>query len=237
MRKERLHTKPFITAGGFLAAGVILIALGFLLSDDPGMNNYPLAAFGLLFLIVAAVTFVMYGAIEKRYRNLLREGPLLRYSLPAEARQEQVQQNIDEIRSNNKALLMVMLFFCVLFAGILPIFVEKKLLLAAICLALAAWAVTSYRVRKLQSGGEGVILSRGGAFLEGAFHTWDLPGAGVTGLEYTPPGPGEAPGRLRIEYAAEAHPVSVTEAIVLLVPGELEERMPEVLQALEAVHG
>ncbi len=238
MRKERLHTIPFITAGVFLLAGIILMALGFLRGDDPSMNNYALAAFGLLFLIVAAVIFAMYWAIEKRYRNLLREEPLLRYTLKAEAHKAHIEKNIEELKSKNKALLFVMLFFCILFAIILPFFVEEKLTMIAICLGLgafltlAAWVITAYRVRKLKRGGEEVILGRGGAFLEGSFHAWDMPGTGITGLEYEPSTMPGKMGKLTIEYTAQSIPAPLTETIVLLIPDGLDNRMPAVIQAL-----
>lgn len=238
MRKERLHTKPFITAGVLLLVGIILMALGFIRGDDPGMNNYALAAFGLLFLIVAIVTLVMYWAIEKRYRNLLHEEPLLRYTLKAEAHQTQIQKNIDELKSKNKALLFVMLFFCVLFAVILPFFVEEKLTMIAICLGLgafltlAAWVITAYRVRKLKRGGEEVILGRGGAYLEGSFHAWDMPETSITNLSYEPSTELGKMGKLTIEYTAQSVPAPLTETIVLLIPDELDNRMPGVIQAL-----
>lgn len=239
MSKEYLHKKPFVAAGVFLLAGVILVAWGFIQSGDPDRNNYALAAFGLLFLIVAAVTFAMYGALEKRYRNLLQSGPLLRYSLAEEGKQAQREKNIAELRMRNRALLMVMLFFCVLFAIILPFFVEEKLLMAAICLGLggfltlAAWLITSYRVKKMRRGGDEVILGRGGILLNGSFHAWDMPGTGITDLAYEPPGGNGKPGELRIEYAAELHPAPVTETVILHIPAELADRVPGVLQALE----
>ncbi len=239
MFNKYLHKKPFVTAGVFLLAGIVLVALGFFRSGDPSMNNYALGAFGLLFLIVAAVTFAIYGAMEKRYRNLLREEPLLRYILPEEGRRTQSDKNVAELRMKNKALLTVMLFFCGLFAVVLPFFVEEKLLMIGICLgigaflALAAWTITSYRVRKLRRGGKEVILGRGGAYLEGAFHAWDMPGTGITDLAYEPPSWKGKPGELRIEYTAQALPAPLTEIITLLIPRELEDKIPMVLQALE----
>ena len=241
MHKERLHTKPFLMAGLFLLAGIILISLGFIPGSSSNMNNYAFAAFGLLFLIVAAVTFAMYNSLEKRYHKLLQEEPLLRYTLKAEAHQTQIQKNVNELKSKNKALLFVMLFFCSLFAIILPFFVEEKLLMVTICLglgaflSLAAWVVTSNRVRKLQRGGEEVILGRGGAFLEGSFHAWDMPETGITDLLFEPSTSPGMMGKLKMEYTAQSSPAPLTETIVLLIPHELEDRIPGVLQVLEEV--
>ncbi|NLO13031.1 MAG: hypothetical protein GX124_02785 [Clostridiales bacterium] len=243
MKKEHLYIKPFITAGAFLLAGIILLAGGFIQSGDPNMNQYALVAFGLLFLIVAAVIFAMYGVMEKRYRSLFRDGPLLRFALPKDSHRMQAEKNIAQLRMKNKALLMVMLFFCALFAVILPFFVEEKLLMAGICLglgaflALAAWLITSYRVRKIRRSGDEVILGRGGAFLNGSFHAWNMPGAGITDLAYEPPGGKQEPGELRIEYAAGIHPAPVTETLILQIPAELEDKIPRVLQALEEGRG
>ena len=237
--KDRLIIKPFIVAATMLVAGLILIVLGFARSGNANMNNYALATFGLLLVIAGAITSVMYGALERRYRRLLRERPLLHYTLKAEAHQAQIKKNIDELKSKNKALLFVMLFFCVLFAIILPFFVEEKLVMIAICLgfgaflSIVAWIITSYRVRKLRKGGEEVILGRGGAYLEGSFHAWDMPETGITNLSYEPSTiPGNI-GKLTIEYTAQSIPAPLTETIVLLIPGELEHQIPGVLRALE----
>ena len=241
--KDRLYIKPLIAAATMLVAGVILMILGFVRSGDANMNNYALAAFGLLLVIAGVIISVMYGALEKRYRRLLREGPLLRYTLKAETNQAQIQKNIDELKSKNKALLFVMLFFCVLFAIILPIFVEEKLIMIAICLglgaflAMAALGITAYRVRKLQRGGEEVILGRGGAYLEGSFHAWDIPETSITALRYAPPSNPGKMGKLAIEYTAQSIPAPLIETIVLLIPDELADRMPGVIQALEEARG
>ena len=207
----------------------------------PRMNSYALATFGLLFLIVAVVIFAIYGAMEKRYRSLLRDEPLLHYTLPEDSHRMQTEKNIAALRMKNKALLTVMLFFCGLFAIILPFFVEEKIPMIGICLgigaflALAAWTITSYRVRKMLRGRKEVILGKGGAFLDGAFHVWDMPGTGITGLAYEPPSQKGRLGELQIEYTAEALPAPITETIVLLIPPNLGKEMPGVLEALETV--
>ena len=95
--KDRLIIKPFIVAATMLVAGLILIVLGFARSGNANMNNYALATFGLLLVIAGAITSVMYGALERRYRRLLRERPLLHYTLKAEAHQAQIKKNIDEL--------------------------------------------------------------------------------------------------------------------------------------------
>ena len=243
MSKQRLHTIPFITAGVFLLAGIALMMIGLMMADGQDMNGYALGAFGLLFVITAAVTFAMYSSLEKRYRDLLREEPLLRYTLNAEAQQAQIKKNMAELKAKNKALLMVMLFFCALFAIILPFFVEEKIIMIFICLglgaflAMAAWVITAYRLRKLQRGGEEVILGRGGAYLDGSFHAWNMPGTGITALHYKSPASTGMMGQLKIEYTAQSIPASLKETIILLIPNELEGKIPGVLQALNDTRG
>ena len=102
MTKQRLHTIPFITAGVFLLAGIALMLIGLMMADGQDMNGYALGAFGLLFVITAAVTFAMYSSLEKRYRDLLREEPLLRYTLNAEAQQAQIKKNMAEIKAKTR---------------------------------------------------------------------------------------------------------------------------------------
>ncbi len=236
--KNRLYAKPFLTAGVLLAAGVLMIAAGFARSDDTNMNNYALAAFGVLFVIAGGVTFTMYGALEKRYGRLLRGKPLLHYFLRGDKQQKQIDKNIAELRARNKALLFVMLFFCGLFAVILPLFVEEKLVMAAICLGLGAFlalsslVITRYRVRKLRDGGEEVILGRGGAYVAGTFHAWDMPDTGITDLSWSPPAAADGMGQLSVTYAAESGPAPLTETIVLLVPPELERDIANVIREL-----
>ena len=239
MFRDRLHTKPFITAGVLMLAGIILVILGFSGSGDADMNQYALAAFGLMLFIAGAVTFVMYGALEKRYGRLLREKPLLRYTLHGDMQKAQAEKNINELKAKNKALLTIMLFFCGLFAVILPFFVEEKLVMILICLglgvflSLAAWVITAYRVRKMRAGGEEVILGRGGAYVAGAFHAWDMPETFISDLSWQPPEVQGEMGRLKIEYTALSIPAPLTESITLLVPPEMEADIPGALAALE----
>lgn len=239
MTKQRLHTIPFITAGVFLLAGIALMMIGLMMADGQDMNGYAIGAFGLLFVITSAVTFAMYSNLEKRYRDLLREEPLLRYTLNAEAQQAQIKKNMAELKAKNKALLMVMLFFCALSAIILPFFVEEKIIMIFICLglgaflAMAAWVITAYRLSKLQRGGKEVILGRGGVYLDGSFHAWNMPGTDITGLHYISPASTDVMGQLKIEYTAQSIPAPLKETIILLIPNELEGKIPGVLQALE----
>ena len=239
--KKLLHSRPFFVAGLMLAAAIVLIILCVLRRDDPGMNGYAFGAFGLMLFIVSVITFLMYGRLEEQYQHLVREEPLLRYTLGDEHSKQQRERNITELKSKNKALLMVMLFFCVLFAIILPFFVEEKLLMVAICLGLgafltlSAWSITAYRVRKLRRGGEEVILGLGGAFLEGTFHSWDVPGAGLSDLSWKPPAGIDGLGELRMEYTVEGTRIPQSESILLLIPPNLQGEVPRVLEELEKV--
>ncbi len=239
MASRGLYRKPFIVAGCFLGLGIGMMAVGGVLGNS-NMDFFAMALFGLLFVITGIVTFAMYGAMDRRWRRLMGGEPLLRYTLDNEKTQKAKEKNVRELRGQNKALLTVMLFFCVLFAVVLPFFVEEKLIMVLICLGLgafltlSAWLITAYRVRKLKRGGSEVILSRGGAYLNGEFHSWDMPGTSISSIGYQPPGRGKgALGELRIEYAAEGGPVPQSQTIILLVPAELDARMPEVLRALE----
>lgn len=243
MRKQHLYTKPYITAGVFMALGLGLMALGFLFQGDADMNNYALGAFGLLALLLGVIIFIVYGKQEQEFRKLLGEKPLLRAALQAESSRAQAEKNIREKKAKNKALLLVMLFFCALFAVILPFFVAEKLLMAVICLAIGAFlalfafVITAYRAHKMRKGGDMVILGRNGAFLHGTFHAWNLPGTAITNLFYTPPGAPGQPGELKISYTAPAYPAPMSETLILLIPKELEKDIPGVLAELDGIRG
>lgn len=78
-----------------------------------------------------------------------------------------------------------------------------------------------------------MILGRGGAYLHGAFHAWDMPDTTITELLYEPPEAPENMGTLRIEYTAQAGPTPLRETLIFLIPPVLEREIPGILKELE----
>ena len=86
------------------------------------------------------------------------------------------------LKSDNKAKLLIMLFFCGLFAVVLPFLFEDGYLFIYICLGIAAFltlsalVLTWYGVRRLRQGNSEFILSLNGAYALGGYYAWNMPG-------------------------------------------------------------
>lgn len=238
MPDPSLYRKPYGVAGIFFVTGLAMIIAGMILVQQE-MDWAALIPSGLLVSIGGAVIFFKFRAQAKRYRSLFTEEPLLRYTMSDENKRKAAEKNIEEIRGQNKTLLLIMLFFCVVFAVLMPLLVEEKLLMVLIfvglaaVLSLAAWLITSYRVCKQRRASGEVILARHGVFAGGDFHCWEMPGASLRTVEYKPPGKKEdLEGVLRLGYRVAAYPASNQQTVILLIPPEYDARMPAVLRAL-----
>jgi MFS family permease len=241
MFRTQLYKKPFNTAAVFAALGAGLIMAGFALAASTGsMGYYAMVAFGIFALIIGIVTFVMYTRLEREFRRTISDKPLLRYTVEKSLLEENITRNIKEVKSQNKAILMTMLFFCALTAVVLPFLFEDGTLFIfigigmAVFLTLAAWAVTSYRIVKLKKGTNEIILSKDGAFVSGEFHSWRMPGTAVTEVRYKESdGKPQSCGILSITYTAASYPAPLSQTIHIPVPDDQAFRIPEVIKALE----
>jgi hypothetical protein len=240
MKHSKLCRKPYRTALVFLIAGLGMVGGGFILENRTGnMGFYALVMLGILALITAAAIYGVYRALDKRYQHAMGGEPLLRFTLEGARLRDAVQKNIAEIKAKNKAILFVMLFFCALAALVLPFFFEDGYLFVfigagmGIFLALAAFVITKYRVKKLRNGTSEFVLAKGGAIIAGEFHAWDMPGASVTRLEYkTAEKRGDGMGRLEITYQAAAVSGTPAEKVIFPIPEEHADKIPAILDAL-----
>jgi uncharacterized membrane protein HdeD (DUF308 family) len=182
-----LYRKPFIVSYVFFAASALMIGGGAVLAETTGeMGYFALVAFGVLALIIAGVVFLMYRRLEAEFNRTLRGKLVLRFIVDNRLLEENVERSVRELKNDHKAKLLITLFFCGLFAIVLPFFFEDGYLFIFICLGLAvflslsAFIITSYRVRKLRRGSSEFILSPNGVYAGGEFHSWSTPGTRLT---------------------------------------------------------
>ena len=101
----------------------------------------------------------------------------------------------------------------------------------AVFLILAERIITSYRVRKLRGSTGEYILTPNGVFSGSDFHAWNVPGAALTGADYTPAAEEET-GTLTVTYTAAGLAGPQEEKVLLPIPKALEKEIPKVLAAL-----
>lgn len=239
MFRACFYKKPFLTALSFLLLGFGLLLAGILLeAGTRSMDYYAMAAFGVFFLTAGLVTFAVYLRMEKEYRKTAGGRPLLRYTVGGQELQKGVKRQEKELRAQNRGLLTVMLFFCVLFGVVLPFFVEEGRIMVYICAGLAVFLIlaeriiTSYRVRKLHGSTGEYILTPNGVFSGSDFHAWNVPGTALTGADYTPAAEEEETGTLTVTYTAAGLAGPQKEKVLLPIPKALEKEIPKVLAAL-----
>jgi len=238
MFRRYYYRKPFIVAFVLFMLGLGLLVAGALLEASArSMDYYGLSAVGVFFLIAAFVTAGMYYKMEKEYRKSVGGKPLLRYTVENSVMQENLERQIEDLQSTNRGLLLIMLFFCGLFAIVLPFILEDGGVMVVICLSLAAFLflaeriITRYRVGKLRKGTGEYVLTENGAVIGGEFHGWNMRGTALTGVEYQPAN-GSGPGVLQIEYTGQGLAGDNTQRLFLPIPAGLEGKMPEVLTIL-----
>ena len=237
------YRKPFMVAFVFSAVGILLIIGGFVLADQTAsMGYYALVAFGVLCLIVGAVTYFMYRRMEQEYQRTLRGDPLLRFTVDASLLAEDTERRIRELKSENKVKLAVMLVFCALAAIVLPFFFEDGYLFVyisaglAALLSLSALIITAYSVRRIRRGNNEYILSTNGAYVRGEYHTWAMPGTGLNSVKYKPPTEKKM-GVIEIEYTAASYPSEASVKVKIPIPEEQALKAEEMVKALEQPGG
>lgn len=237
----RLYKKPFITSVIFLTAGLVMVTGGFILADyTVSMDYYAMVMVGIFCFITGSVILFMYGKLEKQYQNILYNNPLLHFTVDNKYLKHNIDKSIKDIKSQNKATLFIMLFFCVLVAVVLPFFFEDGYLFIFIGLGLGVFLtsaeiiITHFRVNKLKNGTNEFILTGDNAYVSGEFHSWNMPGTSLTMINFVPPDvKNDLPGRLEITYYAVSYPAPLKQKINIPVPIDLVYRIPEVIQILQ----
>lgn len=190
-----LYKKPFIVSAVFIIVAVSVII--FAAYVDLGDGSFALIALGIFILIIGIVTLCVYAMMEGRFRKVLDagNGTLLRYQMNENELTFGVSAQADNVKSTNKSTLLIILFFCAVFAIGGPIFIEDDgYIFSIISIALGvfmtimALIITKYRTNKLKKGlNREVILTVNAAYVFGELHTWRLPGF-LLSVGYSPVG-------------------------------------------------
>lgn len=221
-----LYRKPFITAGVMGVTGVAMIAAAAYAAAATGsMNYYAFYVFGFMLIVAGAVTAIIYGLYEKKFRDTIKK-PLLWFRYSPQAGAQAARKNIDEIKSANKAALLLILFFCaLLFIGGF-FFGEDGRLFSLIALGIAVFMslayliITAYRVRKLEKGSLLMVLSVEGAYVAGEFHCWNTPASRLNKISLEHAETPEPCYQIEISYFAATYPGPSEYHVVVPVPAE-----------------
>lgn len=237
MQRVSLYKKPFITAFVFLILGLFMFFGGITLADSTKDSDfYALMVFGVLFFIVAIVVFAVYGGLEKKFQNVIKNGMLLNYTLEDDVYKNLVGVQAQDIKSNNKVLLFIMLFFCLLMAVLGPLIVEEDGIIISfiavglgVFLTVAYLMITHFRVNKLKKGSKQVVLSKSGAYVCGQFHCFNAYGTRIVGAEYIK---NANIGYIKIDYQALTLPAPTPYSVFIPLKSEMETMANDIIHNL-----
>ena len=99
-----LYRKPFITAGVMGVTGVAMIAAAAYAAAATGsMNYYAFYVFGFMLIVAGAVTAIIYGLYEKKFRDTLKK-PLLWFRYSPQAGAQAARKNMVNVPLRNDTL-------------------------------------------------------------------------------------------------------------------------------------
>jgi len=237
---NNIYKKPFITAAAFIILGIFAIISGIYFEGSTGNSGYfAMVALGVFFIIIGAVVFSVYGMMEMKFKAVINNNKILDFTLNDETFNSVAIQTGEEVKQNNKALLFIMLAFCVSF-GLISLFLfEDGIILfeifigLGIFLTIMALIITKYRLSKIKKGSKRVILSKNAAYVAGEFHTWNMPDTALLGARYVPrDGNNVKMGYIEIQYGAVTVPGPSTYSFIVPIPAEFENRANEIVQTL-----
>ena len=194
MKKPTLYTTPFAVAWVMLVIGLLgafnLAYVPLFVSDYDGMSGgFALTVIGGFVAIAAIVVFAMYGKLNGDFRRMLVGDALLSYVLPGDIYAFFSRKQAEDIRSSNKAVLVTILIFCVVFGIVLGLAIDT--LFIVICLGIAVFftavyfLATALRTKKVRRSQALVCLSGGGAYIFGEMHSWSVPGTWLNAVSFT----------------------------------------------------
>jgi hypothetical protein len=194
MKKPRLYTTPFVVAWIMLIIGLLgafnLAYLPLIISDYDGMSGgFAIAFVGGFIAIMGIVVFGVYGKLNRDFARMLAGDTLLTYVMPADIYAFFSRKQAEDIKQNNKMVLIMILGFCVLFGVIFGLAVDTLFIIIFLCIAvfftIVYFLATAVRTKKVKKSQALVCLSGGGAYIFGEMHSWSIPGTWLNAVSYT----------------------------------------------------
>jgi hypothetical protein len=234
MNKPSLYKTPFIVAWTMLVIGLLgafnLAYIPLLVEDYDGMSGgFALMVIGGFIAVIAIIVFAVYGKLNRDFKRMLAGEALLCYVLPNDVYKAFSVKEAEDIKSNNKMVLIMILFFCVLFGVIFGAFMDT--LFIPIFLGIAVFftgiffVTTAFRTNKVKKSQALVCLGMGGAYAFGQMHSWSMAGCLPVSAGFYDGVPDHLPcPYIRITYLAAAYPVPQQQTVTLPVPAGLTDR-------------
>jgi membrane protein YdbS with pleckstrin-like domain len=235
-----------IGCGIWIGVSIALIGLAgivgpSLLGVDGMSGGYALACLGLFVLIIGLVTALVYAQRVRALRRILSgEGMLARWTYTDAQGKQQTESEYQRWAGHNRALLVIMVFWFVLIAGVLVGYdyfrtgdvnwpFAGSMLGIVILLGMVAWLAPRLQRRQAKRSSQEVIISRSGLVLSGAFHTWVAPLNRLGGVSFRE-GPGESVLEFRIRSASWLGSSSgAAELVRVAVPPDQQEAARQVV--------
>lgn len=235
MRHNPQRTVARVWTGvAVVAAG--LTALPFVIGMDGMSGGFALALVGFFLAITGAIVAIVYGSRARALDRILSgAGLLARWSVDPETRRRAADVEYAEEKKAKAGLFLVVAVITVVI-GLVFVLLDREvgwmvflvLLGVLAIIGLVAWAGPRLRVARSCRATDDVLISRDGATVNGAFHTWRLLGASLEGAELVE-GP---PVVLRIAYSAPVRTGRQSYTVHVPVPPGEEETARRVAEEL-----
>ena len=246
MNTPKLYKMPIAVAAVLLVIGILsvtnLIYLPWFISDFNGMDyGFALVFLGVFLIIVSGVIFYYFGRFNRNFQNMLEGKTLLSYVLPKELYRFFRDQESENIKASNKAVLFVIYGFSVIFGIIFSLTID--VLFLAIMLGidvfftLVYFSVTAYRTRKVKRSEALVCMNEGCVYLFGQMHSWSLPGSHPVFIELENK---QAEGLpcpcIILKYTALAYPAPRSETVAIPVPVGYETQAARTVETIKNLY-
>ncbi len=234
MRKPGLYTTPFTVAWVMLILGLLgafnLAYVPLFIKDYDGMSGgFAFTVIGGFIAVSAIIVFAVYSKLNKDFKRMLAGDALISYVLPTDIYTAFSRKEAEDIKSSNKLVLLLILFFCVLFGVIFGIAIDPLFIL--ICLGIAAFftviyfVTTAFRTNKVKKSQAFICLGIGGAYAFGQLHSWSMAGCRLVSAGFFDGAPEKLPcSYFRIEYLAAAYPAPRRQTVTLPVLPRMTEQ-------------
>ena len=239
---RKLYKKPKRVGWILFLLGLIgLVSSIMLFNLTNSTNFFALSMFSVLFIIAGLTTVGVYRAMESRANKSYESAaPLLRYFITAGEYSAYAEAEAKEIWAINKQTLMIQLVFCALVAIIGPIIVKESKIVPfltglglAALLSVAFLLITAYRVRKLKTGEQEVVLTTNDAIVGNQFFSWTIPSTILTDVKYYNVGEYESSPLALIKITFMQ--ITTPQVVLIPVPAVMEEKAKEAAEILRGL--